>query len=181
VTLNRDVMDLYVGDTGQLKATVTPEDATDKSVTWQSSDNAVATVDAGGLVTARSSGSAYIRVYTKDLGFTAACRVRVTLFIAVEKVTVVDIQQRDTSRIAVGKTLQLYANVEPYDATEQTVTWTSSDEEVATVDGNGQVTTLKAGTVRITATAGGKSGFYQLTVADSGNENFNQGGSLGWD
>ena len=107
VTLNRDVMDLYVGDTGQLKATVTPEDATDKSVTWQSSDNAVATVDAGGLVTARSSGSAYIRVYTKDLGFTAACRVRVALFIAVEKVPVVDIQQRDTSRIAVGKTLQV--------------------------------------------------------------------------
>ena len=92
-----------------------------------------------------------------------------------------DIQQRDTSRIAVGKTLQLYANVEPYDATEQTVTWTSSDEEVATVDGNGQFTTLKAGTVRITATAGGKSGFYELTVSDSGNENLNQRGSLGWD
>ena len=181
VTLNRKEMDLYVGDTGQLTATVTPEDATDKSVTWQSSNNAVATVDAVGRVTACSAGIAYIEVRTNDRGFTVTCKVRVTLFIAVEKVTVVDIQQRDTSRIAVGKTLQLFANVEPYNATEQTVTWTSSDEEVATVDGSGKVTTLKAGTVRITATAGGKSGVYQLTVADSGNENFNQGGSLGWD
>jgi uncharacterized protein YjdB len=77
VALDRSSLTLTAGASDTLTATVTPPDATDKSVTWSSSDNAVATVDAGGAVTAVSLGDTVITITTTDSGFTATCEVTV--------------------------------------------------------------------------------------------------------
>ncbi len=77
VELDRDTLRLTVGDREQLTATVSPESATDKSLTWSSSDSEVASVDADGLVTAHKPGAAEITVTTGDGGFTASCTVSV--------------------------------------------------------------------------------------------------------
>lgn len=91
----------------------------------------------------------------------------------------------DKTSIAVGESAQLSATVSPDDATDKTVTYTSSDESVATVDANGKVTALKEGTVMITATAGGESASVTIRVTakkDDGENNENGkkcGGTLG--
>ena len=77
VELDRDTLKLMVGGTEQLTATVSPESATDKSLTWSSSDPDVASVNADGLVTAHKPGTAVITVATGDGGFTASCTVNV--------------------------------------------------------------------------------------------------------
>ena len=77
VTLNKDTMTLTEGETGTLTATVAPDNASDKSVTWSSSAPDVATVDQNGKVTAVKKGTATITVKTTDGGKTAACEVTV--------------------------------------------------------------------------------------------------------
>lgn len=166
VTLDKDTLELEEGKTATLTAAVAPADATDKTVTWTSSKENVATVT-GGMVTAVAEGEATITVTTADGSFTATCKVTVTpkgeeppADIPVESVT---IGGQPSPNPKVGEEITLTAEVLPANATVKTVTWTSSDETVATVAG-GVVTTLKAGTTTITATAGSKSDTYLLTV-----------------
>lgn len=78
VSLNKNATSIEEGATEQLTATVAPSNATDKSVTWSSSNTSIATVDSSGLVTAVSAGSATITVTTTDGGYTATCAVTVT-------------------------------------------------------------------------------------------------------
>ncbi len=75
VTLNSETRIVYMGETYQLEALVLPEDATDKNVTWKSSDESIATVDENGLVTAIAVGEADITVTTNDHMFTATCKI----------------------------------------------------------------------------------------------------------
>ena len=144
-----------------LTATVAPADATDKTVTWKSSDATVATVDANGKVVAKKAGEVTITATAGGVSGTLKITVsnKAPTVIPVQSVTVTGKQE-----LVEGTSTTLTATVAPADATDKTVTWKSSDESVATVDKAGVVTAKKAGTVTITATAGGVSGTLDITV-----------------
>ena len=136
---------LTKGQTQKLTATVVPANATNKAVTWKTSDKNVATVSENGLVTAKSAGTAIITCTAKDgSNVKATCKVTVT-------VPVSGIQLSQTSAaLTVGDTLTLTKTIYPSDATNQAVTWTSSSDVVASVDSNGKITAKTAGSAVIT-------------------------------
>ena len=152
VTLKPTSLSLFTGDTATLTATVEPSNATNKNVTWESSNKSVATVDANGLVTAVSAGTATITVTTEDGTKTATCAV--TVKAATVSVTGVTLSQTQASLYSnhTPSTLTLTATVAPDDATNKAVTWTSSNNAVATVDANGLITAVAPGTATITVT-----------------------------
>ena len=160
VTLDWAVLELIEGESETLIATVKPDNATDKTVTWSSSDTAVATVDASGKVTALKAGSATVTAKAGDK--TATCAV-----IVAAKVIEVTSVMLDKSNLALteGESATLKATVKPDNATDKTVTWSSSNTAVATVDASGRVSALRAGTATVTARAGGKSATCAVTVA----------------
>ena len=160
VTLNKATLTLIAGASETLTATVAPADATNKKVTWKSSNAAVATVDATGKVTAVKAGEATITVTTDDGAKTAACKVTVTM--PVSGVTL----NKTALTLNIGANETLTATVAPADATNKKVTWKSSDATVATVDANGKVTGVKAGEATITVTTddGGKTATCKVTV-----------------
>lgn len=157
VTLTPDKTTLNVGEKQTLTATVLPAYATNKNVTWVSSDTSVATVE-NGVVTAVGKGTATITVTTEDGGYTATCEVTVKL-----PVSAVTLNETSTA-LVVGNTKQLTATVAPANADDSTVTWKSGNTNVATVDQTGKVTAVGIGTTTITATAGGKSATCTVTV-----------------
>lgn len=157
VTLTLDKTTLNVGEKQTLTATVLPAYATNKNVTWVSSDTSVATVE-NGVVTAVGKGTATITVTTEDGGYTATCEVTVKL-----PVSAVTLNETSTA-LVVGNTKQLTATVAPANADDSTVTWKSGNTNVATVDQTGKVTAVGVGTTTITATAGGKSATCTVTV-----------------
>ena len=163
VKLNKTATSLLVGGNETLVATILPENATNKKVTWKSSNAAVATVDAAGKVTAVKAGEATITVTTEDGGKTATCKV--TVSDKEVKVTGVKLNKTATS-IFVGDSETLTATITPENATNQKVTWKSSDAAVATVDAAGKVTAVKAGEATITVTTedGGKTATCKVTV-----------------
>ena len=147
VALNKTETTLEVAVQEQLTATVLPEDATNKAVTWTTSDPTVATVDENGLVTAVATGVATITATTTDgTNLEANCAVTV-----IQLATSVALNKTEAT-IEVGVQEQLTATVLPEDATNKAVIWTTSDPTVATVDENGLVTAVAAGTATITAT-----------------------------
>ena len=148
VTLSDSTATITAGQTKTLTATVAPDNATDKTVSWSSSDEAVATVE-DGVVTAVAAGTATITVTTTDGGFTATCAVTVeAATVAVTGVTV----SPKTDTIAVSDTITLTATVAPDNATNKAVTWSSSDDAIATVTDAGVVEGKSAGTATITVT-----------------------------
>lgn len=152
ITLSATGLDLKVGGTANLTATVQPEDATDQSVAWtvSSENNAVSFDSATGVVTANAVGTATITATANGgSGVTASCTVTVSA--ATKPVTSVTLNETSLSLI-VGGSADLTATALPEDATDRTVSWSSSDATVAEVEG-GKVTALKAGTATITATA----------------------------
>ena len=163
VKLNTETLELFTGNTATLTATVEPDNATNKNVTWSSNNADVATVD-NGTVTAVGAGKTTITVTTEDGTKTASCTVTVTV-----PVTGVTLSQTQASLYynRTPNTLTLTATVAPDNATNKDVTWTSSDSTVATVDQNGLVTALARGTAVITATTvdGGKTATCTVTVS----------------
>ncbi|MDE6553398.1 MAG: Ig-like domain-containing protein, partial [Muribaculaceae bacterium] len=162
VTLDRTSLELTEGDAATLTATVNPSDATDKTLTWTSSDSSVASVSATGEVKAQKAGSATIIVSSSN-GKTAKCEVTVNAKV-IEVVSVtLDQTKLDLTE---GDTATLTATVNPSDATDKTLTWTSSDASVASVSANGEVKALKPGTVTITvSSSNGKTATCTVTVA----------------
>ena len=163
VTLNKSAMTLEVNGSEKLTATVEPSDATNQNVTWESSNNEVATVGQDGTVTAVKEGTAAITVKTADGNYQATCAVTVKP----QNVLVTHISVTGTASLYVGDTAKLTAKVEPTNATNPNVTWDSLNKDIATVASDGTVTTLKAGTATITATAqdgSGVSGSCVVTV-----------------
>ena len=135
-----------VGDKITLNASVLPDYASNKEVTWSSSDNNIATVSKDGVVTGRSEGRVTITCKTEDGGYTAKCTV--TVVISAKSVTL----NKSSVNIQAGYNYQLKATVLPETATNKAVTWTSSNEKLAKVNSNGLVSALAGGTVTITAT-----------------------------
>lgn len=156
ITLDKSEASLTIGETLQLTATLLPEEATDKSVTWSSSDEKVATVTAEGLATAVGIGKAVITATTNDgTSLSATCEITV-LPVYVTSVTLNYTEYAiETTKT---KTLQLTSTILPDNATDKSLTWKTSDDTVATVSGTGLVTIWKAGYALITATANDGSG-----------------------
>ena len=146
VTLSQTELILRKGATAKLTATVSPADATNKKVRWNSNNTAVAIVESG-TVAALSAGNATITVTTEDGNYTARCEVVVTDPIPVSGVT---LSQTELSLVK-GATATLSATVVPADATNKKVTWRSSNTSIATVE-NGTVTAVSAGNATITVT-----------------------------
>lgn len=145
VSLNKETATIYTTKTLQLKATVLPSDASDKTVKWSSSNTSVATVSSSGKVTAVGSGTATITCKTNTDSLVAKCKVTVQ-----KKKEVTGLALSNTSKkIYKGKTFTLTAIITPSDATFKDLTWSSSNEKVAKVDKNGVITALKAGTATI--------------------------------
>ncbi|MBO4756934.1 MAG: Ig domain-containing protein [Bacteroidales bacterium] len=159
VTVSPTSLSLVEGESGDLTATVSPSNADNASVTWDSSDKSVATVS-NGKVTAVKAGSANITVKTVDGGFTASCAV--TVAAKVIDVSSVSLSKTELT-LTEGDSETITATVKPDDATDKTVTWSSSDTAVATVDG-GKIAAVKEGTATITAKAGDKTATCKVTV-----------------
>lgn len=148
VTLNYENYILRsIGESVQLKATVLPENANNKKVTWKSSDEKVCTV-VEGKVTATGEGKATITATTEDGGFTATCAISVEIN---HPVTSISLNRESYTMHATGETIQLKATILPSNATNKKVTWTSSNTNVCTV-ANGLVTATGEGKATITAT-----------------------------
>jgi formylglycine-generating enzyme required for sulfatase activity len=159
VTLNRTTLPLVVGDSEILTATVAPDNAADKTVAWSSSATAIATVE-DGRVTAVAVGEATVTVTTVN-GLTATCAVSVTAAaVAATGVTL----DKPTLDLAVGESGTLTATVEPGNAADKTVAWSSDATAVAIVE-DGVVTAVAKGAAVITATtAAGQTVSCTVTV-----------------
>ena len=143
ISLDRSSISVSIGSSEQLNASVKPENAQNKTVRWESSNPAVASVSAG-LVTAKSKGTAIITARTDDGGYTATCTVTVS-----QPVTGISLNQSSISIIK-GKTYQLSASIQPSGASNRNVTWSSSNSNIATVSSSGKVSAKAAGTATIT-------------------------------
>ncbi len=151
VSLDSQSLDLTEGDTHQLTATVAPANATNKKVTFSSSEPTKVSVSENGLISALSAGSATITVTTEDGGFTASVTVNVTA--AQTTVYVTDITLASLSvTIEEGQQFDLAPQFTPANATNKNIEYVSSDESVAKVENN-KVVGVKEGTASITATA----------------------------
>ena len=169
VTISQSELVLAVNATSPLKATVTPDNATNKQVVWSSSDASVATVDNSGNVKGVASGTAKISVTTVDGGFSAECTVTVKDSISVTGVTL----SKTSLDVAVNATSSLTATVTPDNAVNKAVTWSSANPAVATVDQNGNVKGVTVGTttVKVTTTEGGFSAECTVNVKAATNKN----------
>jgi uncharacterized protein YjdB len=165
VSLNLPSITLTEGGSVILGATISPANADDRSVSWSASPESVVTVEQdghNGIVTAVGPGEGTVTVTTSDGGFQASCKVTVeAATIDVESVTL----DKETLDLKEGETATLTATVLPEDATDKTVSWKSTNPDVATVDGEGNVTAILAGQASITASSGGKEASCQVTVS----------------
>ena len=146
VGLNKTSTTLIEGETETLVATVMPENATDKSVVWESGNESVATVSQEGLVTAVGEGKATITVKTNDGGFSASCEVTVkkkVIAVTGVKLSAASMTLRE------GDKGTLTATVEPANATNKNVEWWTSDLDV----------------VSVTSTSGGSNGYVEARGA----------------
>ena len=139
---------LWIGNTHQLTANVEPLYANNSGIIWESSDEAIATVDSTGMITTISEGTATISATSKEGGFTATCQISSKLeVVSVYGITIGDCPW---TILQAGNTHQLIANVAPANATDRSVTWKSSNPEVASLDDNGLVSAVSQGSVKIT-------------------------------
>ena len=162
VSLNKTTATLTSkGATVSLTATIAPTDAGCKNVTWKSSNTAVATVSSTGVVTAVGNGTATITVTTESGGKTATCKVTVSI-----APTGVTLNKSNVILTARGQTETLTATVSPNNAADKSVTWKSSNTDVATVDNSGKVTAVGNGiaTITVTTASGSKTANCDVTV-----------------
>lgn len=156
IELDASSKTMTVGEKAKLTATVKPDDSTDK-VTWKSNNDKIVSVDENGNITALAVGETEVIATAGSVS--AVCKV------TVEGVKVSEVKLDKTSvSLKAGETAQLTATVTPDNATDKTVTWTSSNEKIATV-ADGKITAVAPGTATITATSGDKSATCTVTVA----------------
>ena len=135
-------VELLIGESKVLTATVSPSNATDKTITWTSNDKDIVMIDSEGEIKALGVGEATITVKTSN-GKEDTIKVTVNPI----KVSEIKVSEIDIN-LKVDETKSLTVEVLPEDATDKTVTWSSENEEIATVD-NGVITAVKTGTTKI--------------------------------
>ena len=159
ITLDKEAVSVEVKGNTTLAATVAPEDASDKSVTWTSSSTSIATV-MDGVVTGVKAGTATITATTVN-GLKASCKV--TVVVPPSSVSIYP----TSKTLKPSETVTLSATVSPSSAYDKSVSWTSSNDAVAEVDEEGVVTAISPGTATITATTiNGKTATCKVTVSD---------------
>ena len=163
VTLDRTELTLTEGEAETLTATVRPDNADNRNVTWSSDKTEIATVDGAGKVTAVKAGEAVVTVTTEDGGKTATCKV--TVKAKAVPVTGVEVNPWAVT-LSVRGTSKLSYTIRPADATNQNVKWESESPSVATVDSEGNVQGVAAGTAKICVTTedGGFKSYCTVTV-----------------
>ncbi|MDE7463364.1 MAG: Ig-like domain-containing protein, partial [Muribaculaceae bacterium] len=158
ITLNKETLELTIGENETLTATVDPESSTDKTIAWSSSDENVATVSGDGVVTAVSVGETTITATCGEA--TATCEITVSPCL----VESIELDYSKWNGFP-GESFTISATVNPDNATDKTIIWNSSDPEVATVDETGLVIAVKPGSALITAiTSNGVTGTCEVTV-----------------
>lgn len=157
IMLNENKLVLIEGEEAILEATVKPDNATDKTIVWTSSDESVAKVSSSGKVSAIASGAAIITAKSGEKQ--AVCLVEVHKRIPVSSVTL----NRTTLTLEKGETEILVATVLPNDATDNNITWTSSNPGIVSVS-DGLVKAVAGGNAIITASAGGQTAICDVSV-----------------
>lgn len=165
------LIDLNVGESQQLTATVEPSNATDQSVEWISNDTSIATVDANGMVTAVGKGEIDVTAITSDGGYQASATINVaseTDEIDVYNVVVAP----STVSLNLGQSIQLSAAIEPENATNSNVSWISNDPSIAIIDDTGLVTGVGVGEIDVTVISedGGYQASALITVGSQSSE-----------
>lgn len=163
ITLDVTSHTMTIGDFLQLTATIYPKDAEYKDVIWSSNNEDVAVIDQKGLVQAKAYGKVKITATSKDGGLEAVCNV------TVEPVAVTEVSLNAKAvTLKVGETYQLKETILPENATDQTVTWTSSNTKAATVSG-GAVTAVGTGSavIIVKTNSGAKTASCTVTVQGS--------------
>lgn len=159
ITISQTTATIYVGGKLELTAKITPEGATDKGVTWKSSNPKVATVDKSGLVKGVAGGVSIITVTSNDGGYVAHCVVTVKEFI-----TTITLN-KSYYKLGLNKTYQLVAKINSPNASNQKLKWTSSNKKIVTVDSKGRIKGIALGTAKITVRAlDGSGAFATCTV-----------------
>lgn len=173
LTLNKTSVSVNKGTTYQLGATIRPLNATNKGVTWSSSNTKVATVTSAGKVTAVAAGSATITAKAKDgSGKSAACKVTVPGS-ATTAVTVSSIKLNKSSiTLKAGSSYTLTKTISPASAKDKKVTWKTSSSAIAKVSSAGKVTAVAPGKAVITATVEGKSAACNVYIAPKATTSF---------
>ena len=167
VKITRYAETLTAGDKFRFEAVVSPEDATDKSVIWETSNKDVMTIDAEGNAEALSEGTVYISVRTVDGDKSDKCAVIVDpLIIPVASVEIEGLKDGEVIALVKGEKRSLTAKVLPADATDKSVVWSVSDDKVLAVTQNGEVTAVGGGTATVTVktTDGGKTDVCEFKV-----------------
>ena len=154
ISLSPATATIQVGDTLELIKNITPANATDQEVTWESNDTSIATVDENGKVTAVGGGATIITCTTDDGDLMAY-----SLITVIEKVTTVSLDQ-ESLKIAIGEKKKLTATISGEKATNKTVKWASSNKKVCKVTKNGTIKGVKPGTCIIRVKAADGSGVY---------------------
>ena len=160
IVLSNTTMTVNIGNAQAVTAEVMPEDTSDKTIEWSSSNPAVATVNNVGVITGVSTGTCTI---------TATCgEASATLTVTVKKPVEQVVLNKSEVTIKEEETFTFTCTIVPNDASEKNVSWTSSDSSVATVNASGTITGIKAGTCTITATCDGKVATANITVKEKG-------------
>ena len=158
ITMNKKTLAVNAGASGTLSVTYKPSNATIKGVTWTSSDETVARVEPNGKVVGISGGTATITATSDSGRFTATCVVTV-------KVRVASVSLPENSvTLKIGDTYQINPVINPGNATEKNITYSSKTTSMATVSATGLVTARRAGTVKITVKADGKTATLTVKV-----------------
>lgn len=147
ITLNHESVTLGIGSTKQLTPTISPANASNKQISWESSDELIATVNQNGVVTGIGKGTARITATSLDGEKTATCQVEVKQYVNGIKL------DNTAASLTIGSTIQLNATVTPDDANDKSLTWTTSNSSVASVSQTGLVKGITSGTATITATS----------------------------
>ena len=167
ILLKKNTINMNISDAWQrLEAEIYPDDATDKTVKWESKNTKVVTIDDNGTLKPVGIGMTEVTATSQDGGFTAKCFVNViNKVIDVESVT---IQNKGSERMAVGESMNMIASVLPSNAKNKIVSWSSSSQKVASISKTGKIKALAEGTTDITVkSANGKTDIMKLTVEKS--------------
>lgn len=161
VSLGTTTLSIYPGDVVKVEKTITPSNATSTYTIWTSSNTKVASVDGWGRVAGIAPGNCVITAKTANGGYTATCNVTVKPILE----TGVTVDPAEMT-VYYDESGNVTATIEPSNASYKTITWTSEDESVATVDENGKVKGVGLGTTNIVATTkNGKTAKCKVTVA----------------
>ena len=179
ITLNKTETTLNVGETETLTATVKPDNASNKKVTWRSANESIAYVNDNGVVYALTKGNSMVIATTEDGEFSAECMIKVIdpdeptdpvdPPIGPENISVTNVTlNKSNLSLRIGEQETLIATVQPSDATNKNVSWVSIDPLVARVDNNGKITALSTGwaVIYVRTEDGNKTEYCTVTVTE---------------